>query len=161
MVDDVLVQHIVERPVDIRSIDDHDDAFTDEPFDLATADVFRVGWRQTGPERHRLVFVLHHVAVDELSLPILFDDFADAYRAAAAGHEPGLKEPATRYLDLASRERGTRPVRHTPPVWRSGGSTSMGCRPSSVSPSTATGPSSRKGADCPVPSLCPRTSAVC
>lgn len=106
MVDDVLVQHIVERPVDIRSIDDHDDAFTDEPFDLATADVFRVGWRQTGPERHRLVFVLHHVAVDELSLPILFDDFADAYRAAAAGHEPGLKEPATRYLDLASRERG-------------------------------------------------------
>lgn len=79
--------------------------FAEAPFDLAIGEVLRIGLLRLGIDRARLVFVLHHVAVDELSLPVLFEDFATAYTDAAQGRVPSLDAPQVRYLDVAIHER--------------------------------------------------------
>jgi len=121
MVDGAVVQTITERDVDVREIvvppGEESPApgalgraeldFVALPFSLATGDVFRIGWTRFTATRYRLVFVVHHVAVDELSLPPLFEDFATAYRAAVAGTPPALPAAAARYLDYARWERST------------------------------------------------------
>lgn len=96
------------EPAQPGSLTAEERKFIDAPFDLAAGTVFRVGVFRLGDERARIVFVLHHVAVDELSLPVLFDDFAAAYTDAAQNHMPSLEEPRIRYLDVAIYERSAK-----------------------------------------------------
>ncbi|MFD4636339.1 amino acid adenylation domain-containing protein [Lentzea sp. NPDC058436] len=119
MEDGMVVQAITERDVEVREIvvapEDGPPVpgtlsraeldFVATPFSLDDGLVFRIGWTRLAQSRHRLVFVLHHVAVDELSLPPLFEDFGTAYRAAARGTTPALPAVPARYLDYARWER--------------------------------------------------------
>lgn len=116
MCDGVLVQKLTGRQPSVTVLQDdtiyNPGAFSTQelelvkaPFDLKAGDVFRLGVRQLSDGRTRLVFVLHHVAVDESSLPIIFGDFAKAYTAATVGDDPRLDAPLLRYLDVAAHER--------------------------------------------------------
>ncbi|TDQ00487.1 non-ribosomal peptide synthetase [Labedaea rhizosphaerae] len=54
----------------------------------------RVVWFDGGPGRPgRLLVVVHHLAIDAVSLRILVPDLATAYQAAAAGERPRLATP--------------------------------------------------------------------
>lgn len=114
--DGVLVQTLTGRTPSVTVLQDDTIAdpgafstqelgFVKAPFDLKSGDVFRLAVRRLSDGRRRLVFVLHHVAVDELSLPIIFGDFARSYTAATAGNDPRLDPPPLKYLDVATYER--------------------------------------------------------
>lgn len=116
MVDGVLAQTITDHAPLVAEItvagtdtagppDTEERDFIVRPFDLAGESALRVGWRAKPDGRFRLVFVVHHIAFDELSINVFFDDFATAYNAALAGEEPAFGPMPIRYLDYSSWER--------------------------------------------------------
>ncbi len=127
MVDGTLQQQVVESAaaenpttvtrVDATVADDRsglsvgEQAFVDVPFDLSSGALLRVGVLPRASGGTRILFVLHHVAVDELSLGRLFDDVASAYTAIARGTTPRLPTPTVSYLDAAIHERSSGPAR--------------------------------------------------
>lgn len=94
-----------DEPVQAGVLTAEERKFVEAPFDLATGEVLRIGLRRLDVDRSRLVFAVHHVAVDELSLPVLFEDFSTAYIDATQARVPSLDAPQVRYLDVAMHER--------------------------------------------------------
>ncbi|MFH0518038.1 amino acid adenylation domain-containing protein [Streptomyces sp. M41] len=77
-----------------------------EPFDLASGPVLRARLLRLAPDEHRLSLVLHHIAIDGWSLPLVCDELGRLYAATAAGEPHGLPEPALAYADYAEWQRG-------------------------------------------------------
>ncbi|MFB6907256.1 condensation domain-containing protein [Streptomyces bacillaris] len=80
------------------------------PLPLRGGPLSRVALLRTGPSRHRLELVVHHILCDGWSLSILLEDFLDAYRRVAAG-EPGPGPSAHRFADHVRWERETESAR--------------------------------------------------
>jgi amino acid adenylation domain-containing protein len=76
------------------------DASASDPFDLA-ADTFRISLLRLARDRHILLFTIHHIACDGVSIGILVRDLAELYRAAAGGAAPRLPALAVQYRDYA------------------------------------------------------------
>ncbi|MFJ6000413.1 amino acid adenylation domain-containing protein [Streptomyces sp. NPDC092370] len=74
-------------------------------FALADEPPLRVVLFETGPEEHVLLLLLHHIAGDGQSLPVLVRDLADAYRARLAGGAPQWPALPVRYADFAVWQR--------------------------------------------------------
>ncbi|MGH9153872.1 MAG: condensation domain-containing protein, partial [Acidimicrobiales bacterium] len=74
-------------------------------FDLGAEAPLRAELLAAGPDRHVLVLVAHHIAVDEWSLAQLMADLAGAYRARCRGRAPGWAPPPVRYRDYARWQR--------------------------------------------------------
>ncbi len=78
------------------------------PFDL-TADhpmravLLRHG--DSGEAGHTLLLTLHHIAADGWSLPLVYRDLAELYRAATTGDAPELPALAAQYADFAAWQR--------------------------------------------------------
>lgn len=82
------------------------------PFDLAAGPVVRATVWCGAPDGDLMLLVIHHIAVDGWSLPTLYDDLADAYRAVLAGDVPdGTAGPSYCDYAVADREAFTDPVR--------------------------------------------------
>ncbi|SCF34871.1 amino acid adenylation domain-containing protein [Micromonospora purpureochromogenes] len=60
------------------------------PMDLERGPVLRAGLLRCAPEEHVLLLTMHHVAVDEWSLGILHDEWAQLYDAHRAGRPADL-----------------------------------------------------------------------
>ena len=74
-------------------------------FDLA-ADVPIAAWLyEIGTQEHVFLVVMHHIAVDDLSMRPLFDDLSQAYIARTEGRDPRLAPPALQYADYAVWQR--------------------------------------------------------
>ncbi|WP_323746630.1 condensation domain-containing protein [Catenulispora pinisilvae] len=76
------------------------------PLRLAPEDgvVFTATWFDGGPtEPGRLLWIVHHLAVDGVSWQILIPDLAAACTAVAAGTAPVLSRPGTSFRQWASR----------------------------------------------------------
>ena len=58
-------------------------AFFRRPFDLASGPPARVSLQALGPERHRLLICVHHVAIDGWSIGVVARDLAALYREQA------------------------------------------------------------------------------
>lgn len=71
------------------------------PFDLVEEWPIRAALFREGDAVHRLMLVIHHIAVDAESAPILLRDLAAAYNAAVAGHEVLLPALEVQYSDQA------------------------------------------------------------
>ncbi|MGW2130387.1 amino acid adenylation domain-containing protein [Streptomyces coelicoflavus] len=69
------------------------------PFDLAAEPPLRVTLLRTGPREHVLLLVLHHIATDGWSAPVLARDLIDAYAARRTGSGPGWAELPVQYAD--------------------------------------------------------------
>ncbi|MGW7413010.1 non-ribosomal peptide synthetase [Streptomyces sp. NPDC054863] len=75
------------------------------PFDLTRAPLLRATLLRTGESDHLLVVVIHHIAVDGWSVPLLWDDLSAMYRSRLEGREHGLPAPAIQYADFAHWQR--------------------------------------------------------
>ncbi|MDK2126142.1 non-ribosomal peptide synthetase [Parachitinimonas caeni] len=76
-------------------------AFRDRPFRLAEQWPLRVMWCHTGPQRGLLLTVVHHIAADGWSMPLLSRDLASAYTARLQQQAPDWPAPTARYREVA------------------------------------------------------------
>ncbi|MFH8769203.1 amino acid adenylation domain-containing protein [Streptomyces sp. NPDC017958] len=83
-------------------------AFTEaeaaRPIDLATEHPLRVRLLRLAEDDHVLVAVVHHIACDAMTRPLLLEDLSALYAAAVAGRDPGAELPAppVQYADYAA-----------------------------------------------------------
>ena len=66
--------------------------FVVAPFDLARGPLCRLVLRATGPGRHRLLVVAHHLVFDGRSIEVFVADLAECYRAELQGGAAELPE---------------------------------------------------------------------
>ncbi|MFD7512486.1 amino acid adenylation domain-containing protein, partial [Streptomyces sp. NPDC059853] len=81
------------------------DALVAEPFDLTRGPLLRVRVWRTGPGRHTLAFVAHHVALDAWSLEVFERELWALYRSGGTVAAAGLPELTADYADYARWQR--------------------------------------------------------
>ena len=74
------------------------------PFDLSRGPLVRLVAVRRAPELHVLVFVLHHIIADNLSLGLFAREMAEVYRAFSARNMPTLAPLPWQYVDFAIAE---------------------------------------------------------
>ncbi|HEY4574430.1 MAG TPA: condensation domain-containing protein, partial [Thermoanaerobaculia bacterium] len=74
-------------------------------FDLAAGPLVRAELLRLGPAEHVLLFNLHHIVADGLSMAILIRELAALYRAYAAGERSPLPELPIQYVDFSTWQR--------------------------------------------------------
>jgi amino acid adenylation domain-containing protein len=75
------------------------------PFDLARGPLVRGALARLGPERHLLLFNMHHIISDGWSFGLLFGELSALYDAFAAGRPSPLPELPVQYADFAFWQR--------------------------------------------------------
>ncbi|MFD0851502.1 condensation domain-containing protein, partial [Actinomadura adrarensis] len=75
------------------------------PFDLGTEIPFRAHLFSHGEDRHILLLLIHHIAVDGWSIKPLAKDLGFAYSARLAGMAPPWQPLPVQYSDHASWQR--------------------------------------------------------
>ncbi|MFV2098683.1 amino acid adenylation domain-containing protein, partial [Micromonospora sp. LOL_014] len=75
------------------------------PFDLSVGPILRADVWRTAPDRHVLLFVAHHVAVDEWSVDVLDRELWALYRAGGDAAAAGLPPIEVSYADYAMWHR--------------------------------------------------------
>lgn len=73
--------------------------------DLEQGPTWRAGLLRTGPDRHRLLLVVHHAVFDGWSLGVFCRELAEIYRATVAGESPRVPHLTVQPVDLARWER--------------------------------------------------------
>ncbi|GLW34743.1 non-ribosomal peptide synthetase [Actinoplanes regularis] len=91
-----------------------------EPFDLAAGPPLRVTLLRLGDADHILCVVVHHIAADGLSMRIVGDEIAAAYRSFVAGATPPARpvEPAHRdYVAALHSDAGRQSTEQARKFW--------------------------------------------
>ncbi|RST05416.1 amino acid adenylation domain-containing protein [Streptomyces sp. WAC07149] len=73
------------------------------PFDLAAQAPLRVRLVRFAEDDHLLVVVLHHIACDAATRPLLLTELSELYRAVTEGRAPVLPPEPVQYADYAGR----------------------------------------------------------
>ncbi|HKV07632.1 MAG TPA: amino acid adenylation domain-containing protein, partial [Thermoanaerobaculia bacterium] len=76
-----------------------------QPFDLAAGPLLRSALLRLDPERHVVLFSIHHIVTDGWSMALLMQEVAELYRAATAGEPSPLPELPVQYADFALWQR--------------------------------------------------------
>jgi amino acid adenylation domain-containing protein/non-ribosomal peptide synthase protein (TIGR01720 family) len=93
----------VERPLD--RFDAEVRRLAHAPFDLEIAPLIRVALAKFRSDRHGLAVVVHHIATDGWSIPILMRELVAAYRDAAEGRTSPLPNLRVQYKDFSVWQR--------------------------------------------------------
>lgn len=75
------------------------------PYDLTKDAMIRAVLYRTGGGSHYLLIVVHHIAADGWSMPILQQELGAVYSAYARGEEPNLPQLPVQYADFAEWQR--------------------------------------------------------
>ncbi len=75
-----------------------------EPFDLATGPLVRAAVLRVAPDEHIVSIVVHHIASDGESWPVLRRDLRTAYAAAVDGRTASLPRLPLEFVDVAARQ---------------------------------------------------------
>ena len=89
----------------VADLDETAAAFAEHGFDLATEIPLRARILEIADDDVALAIVLHHIAADGLSLPVLARDVATAYAARRAGSIPFPEPLPVQYADYALWQR--------------------------------------------------------
>ncbi|GAB1510341.1 MupA/Atu3671 family FMN-dependent luciferase-like monooxygenase [Actinophytocola sp. KF-1] len=111
------------RAVALPVVSDGDAAaLAREPFDLAEGEVFRAALVRHGPEDHRLLLNLHHIACDAATVGVLCRDLSALYAGTPLPPLPA------RYTDFAAAQVARPVAEETLRYWRErlGGATPSG-----------------------------------
>ena len=73
-----------------------------EPFDLEQGPLVRATLIRLAPERHVLLFTMHHIVADGVSVNVIGRDLARFYDAARTGAAEGLPPLTIHYRDFAA-----------------------------------------------------------
>ncbi|MEU9222670.1 condensation domain-containing protein, partial [Streptomyces sp. NPDC048376] len=90
---------------DTERLDEELSAAARRPFDLTAEPPLRVTLFETSGDEHVLLLLLHHVAADGWSLPVLAEDLATAYAARLDGAAPAWQPLPLGYADVAVWQR--------------------------------------------------------
>jgi len=74
-------------------------------FDLAEGPLYRFVLLKEGPEKHRLVIVMHRTIGDDASCEVLLDELLALYEGFGTGGSPSLPAPTLQYSDFARWQR--------------------------------------------------------
>ncbi|WP_043826842.1 non-ribosomal peptide synthetase [Rhodococcus opacus] len=100
------VQDVTATTVDLVSLNPHEISdFTARGFDLTAEPPIRVGLCTHEPDRHTLAIVVHHIAVDGLSIAPLVRDVTSAYEARSNGRSPDWAPLPVDYADYSRWQR--------------------------------------------------------
>jgi amino acid adenylation domain-containing protein len=77
----------------------------EKPFDLSADDMLRAELICTADNSYVLAMVIHHIASDAWSLPIIVNEIATLYSAYSNGNQLQLPEPALQFADYAIWQR--------------------------------------------------------
>ena len=91
------------------------------PFDLAAGPLVRAWLLRLGPLEHVVLFNLHHIVADGLSMAILIRELAALYDALARGLPSPLPPPPLQYSDFArwqAERLASEPLRAELDYWR-------------------------------------------
>jgi amino acid adenylation domain-containing protein len=80
-------------------------AYVRRPFDLTRPELVRAALVRWGPDRHLLVFALHHIVSDGRGLRVLCSELADAYAAFLSGAAWSPEPLTTSYAKQVTEER--------------------------------------------------------
>ncbi|MFC0514087.1 non-ribosomal peptide synthase/polyketide synthase [Mucilaginibacter angelicae] len=75
------------------------------PFDLSQDDMLRAELIATGEREFILLLVLHHIAADGWSMPVLVSEFSSFYSSFSKNEVPQLSTPEIQYADYAIWQR--------------------------------------------------------
>ncbi|MFI6638492.1 amino acid adenylation domain-containing protein [Streptomyces sp. NPDC050504] len=75
------------------------------PFDLTRAPLLRATLIRIDEDDHLLVVVVHHIAVDGWSMPLLWNDLSAMYLSRTGGREHELPAQTIQYADFAHWQR--------------------------------------------------------
>ncbi|MGW3044467.1 condensation domain-containing protein [Kitasatospora sp. NPDC001159] len=78
------------------------------PFDLGTAPMLRARLIRIAADDHLMVLVIHHIACDGWSLPVLWQEFSAGYGAAVDGRPIALPDLPVQYADFSDWQRSHR-----------------------------------------------------
>lgn len=91
-------------PIQLHAVDESvtADSLAAQPFDLAHEWPLRVHLWRRGAHTWDLLLVLHHLAGDGWSMPILVRELAEAYNAHCSGRAPDWQPLPAQYRDVAA-----------------------------------------------------------
>ncbi|MFW6295863.1 MAG: non-ribosomal peptide synthetase [Halothece sp.] len=76
-----------------------------QPFDLSQAPLMRVRLLRLHPQRHILLFILHHIVSDAWSRGVMLQEFTTLYNSLRQKETPQLPELPIQYADFAVWQR--------------------------------------------------------
>ncbi|MGH3670028.1 MAG: non-ribosomal peptide synthetase, partial [Pseudonocardiaceae bacterium] len=76
-----------------------------DPMDLTTGPLLRVVLARIEQDDHLLLFVVHHIVIDEWSWEVFAGEFSEAYRAHLDRRNPVLRQLPMQYREYAERQR--------------------------------------------------------
>ena len=87
------------------SIEELIDQTVNTPFDLTNDHMLRIHLVKSAPNEHLMILVVHHIASDGWSTPILVQEFYQLYNNLSQGQEVKLNELPIQYADYAFWQR--------------------------------------------------------
>lgn len=88
------------------------------PFDLQRGPVFRTHLMKLAPDRHLMLWNLHHIVGDHVSIFLLYEELSALYRGFVTGSPATLPPIEVDTVDVARLERFEVPSEETIAYWR-------------------------------------------